>query len=106
MKLFAGLAGTLFRALALTTAVGVLATAALAWFVAERALDLREAEIINERARSMLSQLSQSARLPLRAEMNRAVGALGGKQDPRALRAHGRKGMTIALRGEGGRELI
>ena len=106
MKLFGGLAGTLFRALALSTAVGVLASAALAWFVADRALDLREAEIVNERARSMLSQLLQAARLPLRAEMNRAVGALGAKPDVKALRTQGRKGLVIALRGQGGRELI
>jgi class 3 adenylate cyclase len=101
-----GLAGTLFRALALSTAVGVLATAALTWFVADRALELREAEIVNERARSMLSQLLQAARLPLRAEMNRIVGALGGKQDARALRAHGRQGLVIALRGTSGREIV
>ena len=106
MKLLGGLAGTLFRALALSTAVGVIAAAALAWFVAERALDLREAEIVNERARSMLSQLLQSARLQLRSEMNRSIGALAGKQDARALRAYGRPGLVIALRGEPGRVLI
>ena len=43
MKFLGGLAGTLFRALALSTAVGVFAAAALAWFVAERAIDLLEA---------------------------------------------------------------
>ena len=106
MKLLGGLAGTLFRALALSTAVGVVAAAALAWFVAERALDLREAEIVNERARSMLSQILQSARLQLRSEMNRAIGALGGKQDARALRAYGRPGLVVALRSEPGRVLI
>jgi len=106
MKLLGGLAGTLFRALALSTAVGVFAAAALAWFVAERALDLREAEIVNERARSMLSQLLQSARLQLRSEMNRSIGALGGKQDARALRAYGRPGLVIAVRSEPGRVLI
>ncbi len=106
MKLLGGLAGTLFRALALSTAVGVFAAAALAWFVAERALDLREAEIVDERARSMLSQLLQSARLQLRSEMNRSIGALGGKQDVRALRAYGRPGLVIAVRSEPGRLLI
>ena len=106
MKLLGGLAGTLFRALALSTAVGVFAAAALAWFVAERALDLREAEIVNERARSMLSQLLQSARLQLRSEMNRSIGALAGKHDVRALRAYGRPGLVIAVRSEPGRVLI
>lgn len=42
-RLFGGLAGTLFLALALSTALGVLGTAALAWFVTQRALELRAA---------------------------------------------------------------
>ena len=107
---FGGLAGTLFKALAICTALAVLATAGLAWFVAERALDLREAELVSERARSTLSQVQQSVRLPLRAEMNRMVGSLGAKRDTEALRArlYGqvRKGLVVALRGTRGRPTL
>ena len=109
-RLFGGLSGMLFQALALSTAVGVLATAGLAWFVAERALDLRQAELVNERARSTLSHAQQAARLPLRAEMNRLIGSLGAKRDTETLRARlygqGRKGLVVALRGTRGRPAL
>jgi class 3 adenylate cyclase len=96
-----GLAGSLFNALLLSTVAGVAATAALAWFVTSRALELEQAELVNQRARSTLSLVQQATRVPLRLEAGRLLGNVSSLE---ALKVRlGREGLVVAVRDAEGR---
>jgi class 3 adenylate cyclase len=99
-----GLAGTVFNALLLSTLAGVAATAGLAWFVTSRALELEQAELVNQRARSTLSLVQQATRVPLRLE---AARLLANVKSVEALKLRlGREGLVVALRDGEGRPVL
>jgi class 3 adenylate cyclase len=99
-----GLAGTVFNALLVSTLAGVAATAALAWFVTSRALELEQAELVNQRARSTLSLVQQATRVPLRLEAARLLANVKSL-DALKLRL-GREGLVVAVRDAEGRAVL